>query len=253
MKSAYPENFNSEQLVKLWADFIDWGKRRAGEGGFLIRTLKKHGCTKVLDGALGDGCDSIYLLKEGFDVTSNEFDEEFIRKALLNSKMQKVRLELTRLDWREMGENLPRASFDAVLVLGNSLTYLFSKKDQLRALANFRAILKKGGILIIDERNYDYILRNREEILKGDFKYSGRAVYCGKKVHARPILISDNKVKMRYEHENGSVGHLTMYPFKKGELRGLLKEGGFRVLEEYLDYGRGIRGNADFYTYVART
>ena len=32
------------------------------------------------------------------------------------------------------------------------------QKLQQQAIANFHAVLKKGGTLIIDHRNYDYIL-----------------------------------------------------------------------------------------------
>ena len=54
------------------------------------------------------------------------------------------------------------AQFDAVLCLGNSFAHLpdfeGDLQHQRQALRNFKALLKPGGILVIDHRNYDEIL-----------------------------------------------------------------------------------------------
>ena len=252
MKGIYPKNYNQEALVELWTDFINWEKRRTGEKGFLIKTLKQFNCLKIFDACLGDGVDSIYLLKAGFDVTSNDIDKLFIKKAQENAEQHKVKLNITEFDWRKLSKYFGKGTFDAVLCLGNSLTYLFKKRDQLKTLKNFLHILKGGGILIIDERNYQYFLDKREEILKnGKFHYSKKYVYCGDKVHGEPIEISENKVRMKYVDERtGKKGHLVMYPFKKNELLNLLEESGFKKVKQFADYKEEINSNADFYQYV---
>jgi SAM-dependent methyltransferase len=236
----------------MWADFINWEKRRKGENGFLLKTLRKHSCRTVFDACLGDGADSIYLLKNGFSVTSNDLDKLFIQKALQNAKKNRVKLAVTSYDWRRLDKHLPQNKFDAVLCLGNSLTYLFKSADQLKALRNFRRILKPNGILIIDERNYQYMLDKREEILKKQkFQYSGKYVYCGDTVHGKPIEISDKKVRMEYTDEKtGKIGYLTLYPFKRRELLNLLKETEFSTIEQYSDYKKGFKRNSDFYQYI---
>ena len=200
---------------------------------------------------LGDGCDSIYLLKGGFDVTSNEIDPLFAREAGKNASKAGVKLRITSFDWRKIDSGLPHGSFDAVILLGNSLTYLFGRKARLRALAAFRNILKPGGLLLIDERNYTYILSHREQILEGEFRYSGRYVYCGNKVHAHPIEISENKVVMQYSHSDGTKAYLQMYPFKQGELKREIALAGFGRVRQYSDYSDGFRKKADFYEYLA--
>lgn len=246
-----PENYNSQNLVFLWREFIDWGKRRKGEDNFLVNQFHKHNVKKVFDAALGDGCDSIYLLKQGFDVTSNEIDKVFLDKALENAKVENVELKITSLDWRKLDTELAEGSFDAVICLGNSLTHLFTKKDQLETLRQFKRILRKGGILIIDERNYQYILDNREKILQGDFRYSGKYVYCGEKVHGKPVEISDSRVKMEYTDERtGKKGYLILYPFRRGEVKNLLAKTRFASIEQFSDYKVGESHNADFYQYV---
>lgn len=244
----HKQNYNSKVLVEMWTDFIHWEKRRLGENDFLINNLNKR--KKIFDACLGDGADSIYLLKKGFDVTSNDIDNLFIEKARENAKKHDVNLNITEFDWRVLDKYFD--SFDAVFCLGNSLSYLFEKKDQLKALKNFFNMLGDDGILIIDERNYQSILDKREEIINnGNFQYSGKFVYCGDNVHGEPIEISDSEVRFEYtDKRTGKKGHLVLYPFKKGELMGLLREAGFTRIEQYSDYEKGYDHEADFVQYV---
>ncbi len=249
--SLVEENYNSQNLVELWGEFTDWEKRRVGEDGFLVKKLKQYKVHKVFDSSLGDGCDSIYLLKEGFEVTSNEIDNVFLNKARQNAQTDGVELNPTYLDWRNLDRELQEESFDAVICLGNSLTYLFKEKDQLQALEQFKKILRKGGVLIVDERNYQYIFDNKDEILKSNFKYSGNYVYCGDKVHGVPIEIADKKVRMEYtQSETGKKGYLTLYPFKRGEMKGLLEKTGFSSITQFSDYKEDENPEADFYQYI---
>ncbi len=54
------------------------------------------------------------------------------------------------------------AGFDAIICMGNSFAHLpdahGDRRDHRRAVDNFRELLAPGGVLIIDHRNYDYIL-----------------------------------------------------------------------------------------------
>ena len=244
-----PENYNSKALVELWGDFVDWEKRRVGENGFLANNLKQYGCRKVFDACLGEGVDSIHLVEEGFDVTSNDIDLLFIKKAKENAK--NITLNVTQHDWRELGNHFEAEEFDAVCCLGNSITYLFNRDDRLKTLRNFRHMLKEGKILIIDERNYQYMLDKRDEILGGKFRYSGKYVYCGDKVHGRPIEIFNSSVRIEYTDERkGQKAHLVLYPFKRNELFDLLNEAGFKKVERFSDYTKGYNPDADFYQYI---
>ena len=245
------ENYNSKALVEMWGDFIDWDKRRAGENGFLSQVLNTYGCKRVFESSLGDGCDTIHLLKQGFSVVSNEIDKLFLTKALDNARKEKVPLTLTSYDWRLLGDFFEPESFDAVLCLGNSLTYLFSKNDRIKALKNFRNLLGEHGVLVIDERNYVHMLKDRESILAGNFNYSGTYVYCGNKIHARPVEITDDRVVMRYDDSiRNQFGFLVLYPFKEGELLSELKEAGFSKITKYADFRKQASGVPDFFQYV---
>ena len=232
-------------------DFINPEKRRKGEEGFLIKQLKKYNCKKVFESSLGIGIDAVYLSKNKFEVIGNDIDNYAIQKAKEYMKKRGVDIKITNYDWKELTKDIEKDSFDSILCLGNSLTYLFKKEDQLKVLKSFYEVLRKKGILIIDERNYQYILDNKEEILKGNFKYSKKYVFCGDTVNASPVQISQNKIKMQYiDNKNKKKVYLDLYPFKKDEMFNLLKETGFKIIKQFSDYKEGYNKDADFYQYV---
>lgn len=246
-------NYGVTSLVDNWADFIDWQKRQAADGQFLLALLANYKDPAILDVCVGDGCDAIFLLKHGFKVVGNEVDQTFKSKALANAKKEGVDLRLTSTDWRELDKSYPPNSFDVVTCTGNSLTYLFGKEYQLAALRQFKKLLKPGGVLLVDERNYQYMLDNREEILNGKFRYKGTNTYRGDYVHGRPVRIDHDKITVEYSHDRGgTLGRLSFYPYKKGELRALLQEAGFTDIKQWGDYKPGDDPNSDFFQYIAR-
>jgi len=127
-----------------------------------------------------------------------------------------------------------------------------SSAEREKCLREFLSVLAPKGKLIIDQRNFQYILDEREKILRGNFRYSGNFMYCGHIVTGRPIAVSEANVKFGYFHnELGCVGTLGMYPFKKGELRRLLYSVGFSQVQGFPDFGGSSIETCDFVTYVA--
>jgi len=242
----------SETLAEIWGDFIDWEKRLKGpDVDFLINQLRIKLQETILDSSLGDGIDSVHLLQQGFRVASNEIDPDFIQKALENAEKHGVTLDISQHNWLEIDQHFLPNSFGGIICLGNSITYLFTKEEQLKALQNFQNLLSRGGRLIIDERNYQYLLDDREEILKGNFRYSRDYVYHGQKVHASPVSITDNEVIMEYKQiGTGKKGYLRLYPFKKGELLDLLRQVDFSEIRQFSDYEPGYNSQSDFHQYV---
>lgn len=244
---------NSRTRAEIWGDFVNWEGRRQGENGFLLNQLKEHDVKKVLDVALGDGVDTIYLLQQGFDVSSNEVDSAFRQTATQNAQRLGFNIQPTALDWRKLTDGYGAGSFDAIISFGNSFTCLHGRDNHLKALSEFRNLLKPGGLLIIDERNYQRILDNREAALSGELHSTGKYLYTGTdKIAARFLEITNDGVTLEYANkENGKKAYYwKLYPFKKGELRELLQETGFSNIHQLSDYREGDDSEADFYQYV---
>lgn len=242
---------NSTILARIWGDLVDWDERRKKDKDFLLGELVELNNPRIYDVALGDGCDSIFLIKSGFNVTSNELDPEFKKVAQLNAKKENVSLKITSLDWRDFRSNLPNERFDVVLCLGNSFSYLPNKRDRERVLREFYRITADGGKLIIDERNFKQIMDEKENLISNNGIYlSNEFVYCGKSVRVRPLKIMKRKLIVEYSHPNHGVGYILMHPLKEGELLALLRGTGYGNIEQFSDYTKGKFLGADFYQYV---
>ena len=111
----------------------------------------------MLDAATGTGFHSVTLAQQGFDVTSVDGSLPMLDRAIENGRRHGVELDAVHCDWRRLTTTVTRR-FDALICLGNSLTFLFSEEDRRRTMAEFRAVLKPEGLLVIDHRNYDRLL-----------------------------------------------------------------------------------------------
>ncbi|SFB41956.1 glycine/sarcosine N-methyltransferase [Amycolatopsis marina] len=216
-------------FVEKWDELIDWKKRYESEGRFFVDLLKSHGVKSVLDVATGTGFHSVRLIEEGFDTVSVDGSPEMLAKAFENGKNYGGHiLRVVHADWRWLNRDV-HGEFDAVICLGNSFTHLFSERDRRKALAEFYAVLKHDGILILDQRNYD-------AILDSGFTSKHAYYYCGEEVKAEPEYVDEGLARFRYSFPDQSQYHLNMYPLRKDYVRRLVREVGFQRVETYGDF-----------------
>ena len=197
------------------------GKKRTAEyGHILIDYLHKHNVKTVLDAAAGTGVDSVLLLEAGFQVKSVDLSEEMLAEARKERQRRAGEpgfedWEIGRGDWLDL-ENVERSvshpvgGYDAVVCIGNSFAHLpdpsSDQADHKRALSNFHKLLKPGGVLVIDHRNYDYILEH------GTIPNSASKLYYqgGDRIHKITTSLSYkggvcNEVSLEYEID--TTGH----------------------------------------------
>ena len=216
-------------FVDKWDDYIGWEGRAASEGSFFIDQLSARGVEKVLDVATGTGFNSVQLLKAGFETVSADGSAEMLAKAFQNGRQHGHVLRVVQADWRWLNRDV-HGEYDAIICLGNSFTHLFNERDRRKALAEFYAMLKHDGVLILDQRNYD-------EILDNGFSSKHKFFYCGDTVTAEPEYIDDGLARFRYTfHDDGSVYHLNMFPLRKDYVRRLMREVGFQKIDSYGDF-----------------
>lgn len=246
-------------LARRWPDFVHCSARLATEGPFLLEVLrgkdnKARGGMRILDSAMGMGCETIFLASLGFDVIGNEVNGAFRAVAVEVARRSHLALRVTASDWRHLEATFGADRFDYTLLLGNSLCLLREKADQREVARNLARICVPGGAIIVDQRNFTYMLNERHTILAGEFRYSGKVMYCGSRVRGTPSAIDDTCVQFTYldVSTREMLGKLDMYPFRNGELIELFEEAGFRLEACYSDLVSGFRDDADFYTYVLR-
>ncbi|MBN3291956.1 GNMT methyltransferase, partial [Polypterus senegalus] len=166
-----PDQYADGKAAKVWQLYIGDTRSRTDEyRNWVVSLLKRQGCKKVLDVACGTGVDSIMLVEEGFTVMSVDASDKMLKYAL-KERWQRRKEDafdkwvIEEANWLTLPTDVdkPGLGFDAVICLGNSFAHLPDFKgdqsDQKLALSNIATMVKPGGILIIDHRNYDYILK----------------------------------------------------------------------------------------------
>ncbi|KAL5252599.1 hypothetical protein ACHWQZ_G015394 [Mnemiopsis leidyi] len=172
--SGVQDQYSDGKAAKVWHLYIG-GKKRTNEyKEKMVNLLKEHGVQTVLDAACGTGVDSVMLLEAGFTVKSVDASDKMLKYAY-KLRWQRHKNNPLYDDW-EIGEGdwldlencedtitHPEGGYDAVICIGNSFAHLpdFAGDNSLHKLAisNFHKMLKPGGILIIDHRNYDHIIK----------------------------------------------------------------------------------------------
>ncbi|MDS1269892.1 methyltransferase domain-containing protein [Lipingzhangella sp. LS1_29] len=207
--------------------------------------LKARGVEKVLDVATGTGFHSVRLLEEGFETVSADGSPEMLAKAFQNGlDYGGYILRVVHADWRWLNRDV-HGTYDAIICLGNSFTHLFSERDRRKALAEFYAMLKHDGVLILDQRNYD-------ALLDGDYSNAHTYYYCGKEVSAEPEHVDDGLARFVYRFPDNAEYNLNMFPLRKDYTRRLMREVGFQHIDTYGDFQESTNGgHPDFYIHIA--
>ncbi|MDH5670521.1 MAG: class I SAM-dependent methyltransferase [Myxococcales bacterium] len=234
-----------KSFVEKWDELIDWDRRAETEGDFFIRQLHRQGATRVLDVATGTGFHSVRLLEAGFEVTSADGNANMLARAFDNARSRGRILRTIHADWRWLTRHV-HEKYDAIICLGNSFTHLFSERDRRRALAEFYAVLRHDGVLILDQRNYDNILDN-------GFTTKHTYYYCGRDIRAEPEHVDEGLARFRYTFPDGSTFHLNMFPLRRAYTTKLARQVGFQGIETYGDFKETFREEEpDFFVHVAQ-
>ncbi len=153
-----------DQLSEVYDRFVDWPARLAFEMPFLEKMLREAGARRVLDAACGTGQHAIALTQAGFDVAGADLSQPMVEAARRSAERAGVHAEFVVAGFGELAAKLA-GPFDALLCLGNSIPHVNDLAHLDAVLRDFRAVLRPGGLLVIQQRNFDLVLRRRERFL----------------------------------------------------------------------------------------
>jgi len=261
--------------------FVSWekeiypkfkGEIKKEERDFFLNLITKNKLKSVIDFGVGGGTELngiVQGLKEKEyildSVEANEVDEEFIKQAkkLFNKNNEDIIIH--KANWLDLPKAEPPYThlFDFGFLTGNSLTYIgggtreYTKKAQQIVVNKFASLLKKGGYLFIDSRNYDYIksLMNlpKEKILE-NFSFDYSVYYHGfqKDIMAFPAYISDTVVVLHYyDKKNKKWSKLDLYPIYQKDMIEILSKD-FVIEKIFHDFQEGNKKKSLFVQYLAR-
>ena len=150
----------------------------------------------------------------------------------------------------------PKEGYDAIICLGNSFSHL--PHNHTQAIRNFYNFLKPGGVLLIDHRNFDYILRH------GDLPNSkSKLYYQGDRIQSiKTTLVTDkygsNRLVLEYELDVSGLGigsgqfSLSYYPHTLTGFSALLK-GVFGATANHTvlpDFTAKVENEPSYYVHV---
>jgi len=147
--------------------FVNWERRLAYELPFIEAQLQAVGARRVLDVACGTGRHALALAQRGYQVVGVDLSAAMIERARENAAA--------------LGDAGGRASFvvagfgelsgigdalggqaDALVCLGSSLPHVLTEADLLAALADWYAVLRPGGLVLVQNRNMDAVMAKRD-------------------------------------------------------------------------------------------
>jgi glycine N-methyltransferase len=254
-----PDQYSDGIAAQVWNLYIGSSTARTDlyKSGLLTR-LREAKCEKVLDAACGTGVDSVMLLEAGFDVDSVDASDKMLKFALKtrwNRRKEAAfdKWEIDEANWLTLADDLkevkPAAGYDAIVCLGNSFAHLpdSDEGDQsthLKAIQGFYDCLKPGGLLLIDHRNYDYILKHGRAPQRNMYYNSERI----SKITTSKIVIDNKPAMITLDYQIDVSGYkgipqggfskfrLSYYPHTLSGFTGLLR-GVFGQKAEYTVLG----------------
>ena len=157
------ETLNSDEfydrLARVFDAMTDWQKRLTLEMPFLQRTLDQHRARTLLDTACGTGWHAITLAKKGYTAAGCDASPQMIERARANSAKAQANVRFEVADFNQL--NHFTETFDAVLCLGNSMPHLLSQDALVEAMQQMRGNLRRGGVLILQNLNYDMRMKKK--------------------------------------------------------------------------------------------
>ena len=203
----------------------------------------------ILDCACGIGSDAIALASRGYAVHGTDASPGLVDQARIRAEEAGVEVRFAACRWEELPERFPDERFDLVLCLGNSISHSPDEGAMLRSLGAMRDVLKDGGTLVVDSRNWEKLRRERPRFSTPDRVMERDGKRC---VTIRIWGFPDRweephamDVALLFLDEDGGVTHrlhkISYQPVRVETLRNRLEEAG--LAHAQTDYAE----DADWY------
>jgi SAM-dependent methyltransferase len=234
-----------DQFSQDYDRFVDWKARLAVEIPFLTAELatlmpKDRDQVAVLDAACGTGKHIIALSKAGFDGAGADESANMIEIAQENAHAEDLALPLRQTGFGELAQTFGFKTFDGSICLGNSLPHILSEDKLERTLADFRDVLRPGGKLILQNRNFNLVLKEHTRWMDPQTHREGQHTWIFIRFYDFDVdgRITFNIVILS-DYETGEfqqrIISTRLWPMQKDELVSALEKAGFYDLHLYGD------------------
>jgi SAM-dependent methyltransferase len=150
-------------------------------------------------------------------------------------------ISLRRCAWSELSEAFAEP-FDAVVCTGNSLMHAGDEPSMVAALTGISGVLKPGGLLLVDSRNWEKLRGERPllQVPRPPIFRSGQAAVAVYTWHWPDHWDDDHRVEIAVISTDGhqmTLGrsNFTYRPFTFEDLTERLSRAGFEILSHTFD------------------
>lgn len=219
--------------------FVNWAARLAGELPWLEQQLQQVSARRVLDAACGTGQHAIALAQRGYQAAGADLSPAMIARARDHAAAAGQTVDFKAVGFGALASAFGTAEFEAVLCLGNSLPHLLTASDLQQALEDFRAVLRPGGLLVLQNRNFDLVMAQRARWMEPQSHRQGEKEWIFLRFYDFDPdgLITFNMVTLRRMAEDREweqrVSATRLRPLLQAELQQALTAGGFIALRWY--------------------
>ncbi|MFZ5641300.1 MAG: class I SAM-dependent DNA methyltransferase [Bacillota bacterium] len=223
---------------------IDWDTRLKREEPFFAGLFTRYNTRSVLDAACGTGHHALLFAARGHAVAGADLSPTMVEQARANAAAKGLPVEFVQAGFGQLAKTLGR-EFDAVVCLGNSLPHIKSTGDIQSVLVDFYRVLNRGGVLVIQNRNYNKALAEKSRFMPLNHCRSGTEETLYLRFTDFPekdpaglitfnIVVLQKDVTGKWSYR---VHSEQLKPWLKEEMALLLNAARFKNIHYYGDYG----------------
>jgi len=218
--------------------FVNWQGRLAIELPFIIEKLRDVHARLILDAAAGTGMHAIALTQCGFNASGADLSRGMVDKARGNANSVGIQVRFEIAGFGNLSKVFGERSFDAVLCLGNSLPHLLSLPELSSALEDFAVCLRKGGLLLIQNRNFDAVMAKHDRWMEPQSHSESDMEWVFQRFYDFDSdgLLTFNMVTLKKTGQDGWNQTITtsrLRPLLKDELIACLESAGFNNINTF--------------------
>lgn len=163
------------------------------------KILENKNIKTLLDVSIGSGSVTLPLAELEVQLAGSDLSEKMLHNCRKKAESRGYKVDLKCCDFRNLSDMFDE-KFDCVASTGNSLPYV-NNEEVLKTLEEMDALIKPGGYLYFDIRNWDKILRDRNRF----YLYN-------------PFFDGDTRINLMQVwdyHEDGNMTFHLLYTFER--------------------------------------
>jgi SAM-dependent methyltransferase len=156
-----------EAKVAAYGEFVDWEKRLGREAPFFRRAFDEVEARSVIDVGAGTAMHAILFASWGMSVDAVDPDDSMLEQAEVNiaERAEQIATAGGEVRLRRGGfgvlAHMGLGPADALVCTGNALPHAEGITGLRSALADFAAVLRPGGVVVLHLLNHGRLLAKR--------------------------------------------------------------------------------------------